>query len=120
MTTGEAQGRPGVLEVGVFLAEVAMLAALVYVGLALPSSVIGRIALVAGLLAIYIVIWGRWLAPKAPRRLGPRSGLSLKVTIFAVGSMLLLWVGPLWLAIAFFLVTEALVVAAESQRRPLR
>lgn len=101
-----------------FLAELAMLAALVYVGLA-PPTLVGRIVLVVGLLAVYIVTWGRWLAPRAPRRLAPGPGLFLKVMIFAVGSVLLLWAGPVWLAVAFFVITEALIVAAES-RRPLR
>ena len=120
MTSGESPTAPGVPEVGVFVAELAMLAALVYVGIELPSSVIGRIVLVVVLLALFVVVWGRWLAPRAPRRLAPRLGLALKVVVFAVGSALLAVVGPLVVAAVFFVLTQAVVVAAETRRRPLR
>jgi len=111
---------PGALEVVVFLAELAMLAALVYVGVVLPGSVLGRVVLVVVLLAAFVAVWGRWLAPRAPRRLAHRPGLILKVVVFAVGAALLAWAGPLVLAVVFLLVTEAVVVAAEVRRRPLR
>jgi hypothetical protein len=39
---------PGVLEAGVFLAELAMRAAQVYVGVVLPGSTLGRVVLVVG------------------------------------------------------------------------
>ncbi len=113
-------GDPGVLEIGVFLAELAMLAALVYVGVVLPDSVLGRIVLVVVLLAVFVAAWGRWLAPRAPHRLPPVPGLVVKVVVFAVGAALLAWAGPFWLAVAFFVVTEAVVVAAEVRRRPVR
>jgi Protein of unknown function (DUF2568) len=111
---------PGALEVGVLLAELAMLAALVYVGVVLPGSVLGRIVLVVVLLAVFVAVWGRWLAPRAPRRLAPVPGLVVKVVVFAVGAALLAWAGPLGLAVAFLVVTEVVVVAAELRRRPLR
>ncbi|MCD2192705.1 DUF2568 domain-containing protein [Actinomycetospora endophytica] len=117
MTSAES---PGALEIGVFLAELAMLAALVHVGIALPDSVIGRVVLVVVLVGVFVAVWGRWLAPRARRRLPPRPGLVLKVVLFAIGAALLAWAGPLYLAIVFLVVTEAVVVAAEVRRRPLR
>jgi hypothetical protein len=111
---------PGALEIGVFLAELAMLAALVYVGMALPATVLGRVVLVVVLLGVFVAVWGRWLAPRALRRLPPHPGLALKVVVFAVGAALLAWAGPLLLGIVFLVVTEAVVVAAEVRRRPLR
>jgi hypothetical protein len=117
MTSAEP---PGVLDVGVFLAELALLAALIYVGIVLPSSVLGRVVLVVVLLAAFVVVWGRWLAPRAPRRLPHRPGLALKVVVFAIGAALLAWAGPLGLAVAFLVGTEAVVIAAELRRRPLR
>jgi amino acid transporter len=110
---------PGALEIAVFLAELALLAVLVHVGIALPDSVVGRIVLALVLVVVFVVVWGRWLAPRAPRRLPPRPGLALKVVIFAIGAALLGWAGPLWAAIVFLVVTEAVVVAAERRRRPL-
>jgi hypothetical protein len=115
-----SEAPPGALEIGVFLAELAMLAALVYVGIVLPSSVIGRVVLVVVLLGVFVAVWGRWLAPRAPRRLPARPGLVVKVVVFAVGAALLAWAGPLLLALVFLVVTEAVVVAAEIRRRPLR
>jgi amino acid transporter len=117
MTSEES---PGPLEIGVFLAELALLAALVYAGIALPDTLIGRIVLVVVLVGVFVVVWGRWLAPRAPRRLPPRPGLALKVVLFVIGAVLLAWAGPLLLAVVFLVVTEAVVVAAEVRRRPLR
>ena len=105
------------LDASAFLTELAMLAALIYVGLALPSSAVGRIALVVLLPAVFVVVWGRWLAPRAPKRLAPGPGLALKVVIFATGSALLGWAGPLGVAVAFFAVTEGVVLAAATRRR---
>ena len=115
-----SQETPGALEIGVFLAELAMLAALVYVGVVLPGSVLARIVLVVVLLAVFVGGWGRWLAPRAPRRLAPVPGLVAKVVVFAVGSALLAWAGPTGVAVAFLAVTEVVVVAAELRRRPPR
>jgi hypothetical protein len=110
----------GVLEAGAFVAELMMLAALVYVGVMLAGSVAGRVALAVGLPVVVAVIWGRWLAPRAPRRLPFRTGLILKIALFAITAALLGWAGPLALAIVFFVVTEGVVVAAERGRRPLK
>ncbi|HEY2194137.1 MAG TPA: DUF2568 domain-containing protein [Actinomycetospora sp.] len=121
MTREEPPSTPGILEIGVFLAELALLAVLVYVGIALPGTVVGRIVLTIVLVVVvFVVVWGRWLAPRAPRRLPPRPGLALKVAIFAVGAALLAWSGVVVPAVVFLVVTEAVVVAAELRRRPLR
>lgn len=107
----------GVLEAGAFLVELMMLGALVYVGVVLPGSVVGRVVLAVVLPVVVAVIWGRWLAPRAPRRLPFRRGLMLKIVLFAVTAVLLGWAGPLVVAIVFFVVTEGVVVAAEAGRR---
>jgi Protein of unknown function (DUF2568) len=109
----------GVLEIGAFFAEVLMLIALVYVGVATPASVVGRVVLAIALPLAVTVVWGRWLAPRAARRLPPRPGLALKIALFAVTAALLGFVGPIALAVAFLVVTEGLVIAAELGRRPL-
>src|ERR1700759_1325957 len=94
-STDERRSGPAALEAGAFLAELALLAALVYAGLVLPSTVAGRIALAVVLVGSFVVVWGRWLAPRAPRRLPPRPGLVLKVVLFAAGSVLVAVAGPL-------------------------
>lgn len=109
----------GVLEVGAFFAEVLLLVALVYVGVALPTSIVGRVVLALALPLAVSVIWGRWLAPRAARRLAPRPGLALKIALFAGTSVLLGLVGNVVAAVVFFALTEAVVIAAELGRRPL-
>jgi hypothetical protein len=107
---------PGALEIGVFLAELALLAALIYAGVVIPGSLVGRVVLTVVLAAVFVVMWGRWLAPRAPRRLSHRPGLALKVVLFVVGAGLLAWAGSVVLAVVFLVVTEAVVVAAEVRR----
>jgi hypothetical protein len=121
VTTDES-GTTGVggLEAAVFLAELVMLAALVGVGIALPSSTVAKVVAAVALPAVAIAVWGRWLAPRAPRRLPHRSGLVAKVAIFAVTALLLALAGPVWVAVVFLVVTEAVVVAAERRRGPAR
>jgi len=109
----------GVLEVGAFLAEVLMLVALVYVGVTTPASAVGRVVLAIALPLAVSVVWGRWLAPHAARRLPPRPGLAVKIALFAATAVLLGLVGLLVVAVVFLVVTEGLVIAAELGRRPL-
>ena len=90
-----------------------MIVALVYAGVVLPASVLGRVALALALPVVVIVVWGRWLAPRAPRRLPPRAGLALKVALFAGTSVLLGLAAPVGVAVAFLVLTEAVIVAAE-------
>jgi hypothetical protein len=107
---------PSALDVGVFLAELALLAALIYVGIALPPSVVGKVVAAIALPVVVGVAWGRWLAPRASRPLPHRTALALKIAIFALASVLLALAGPAWLAVVFFLITEVLVVTAERAR----
>ena len=120
MTSEDPVAAPGPLEIGVFVAELALLAALVYVGIVLPGSLAGRIVLTVVLLIVFVVVWGRWLAPRAPHRLAPRPGLAAKAVVFAIGAGLLAWAGPVVAGVVFLVVTEAVVIAAELRRRPLR
>jgi Protein of unknown function (DUF2568) len=108
----------GVLQVGAFFAEILMLIALVYVGVATPASLIGRVVLAIALPLAVSATWSRWLAPRAPRQLPPRPGLALKVALFAVTAVLLGLVGSIALAVVFLVVTEGVVIAAELARRP--
>src|SRR4051812_19512286 len=101
----------GVLDVGAFFAEILMLVALVYVGVALPSSVVGRVLLAILLPLAVAAVWGRWLAPRAVHRLPMGPGLALKIALFAGTAVLLGVAGQLVLALVFFVVTEGVVIA---------
>lgn len=108
-------GAIGGLEVGAFFAEVLMLIALVYVGIATPASLVGRVVLAIALPLAVSAAWGRWLAPRADRRLPPRPRLALKIALFAVTAVLLGLVGSVIVAVVFLVVTEGVVIAAERQ-----
>jgi hypothetical protein len=116
---GQPENGTGVLDVAAFFAEVLMLIALVYVGVATPASLIGRVVLAIALPLSVSLVWGRWLAPRATHRLPPRPGLALKIALFAVTAVLLAVVGPIVWAVVFLVVTEGVVIAAERGRRPL-
>ena len=120
MTSRTDIGHVGTLEAGVFLAEMATLAALLYVGIALPESIGVKVLAAVALPTVVAVGWGRWLAPHAPWPLPPRAAFGLKVGLFAVVALLLALAGPVWVGVVFLVVTEALVVAAEQHRRPGR
>lgn len=104
------------LDAGVFVAELALLAALVYAGAVIPTSTLGKVLAAIALPVVLGVVWGRWLAPRAGRPLPPRAALAAKVGLFALAAVLLAIAGPLWLAGAFLVVTEVVVVAAERAR----
>ena len=117
MTNGAGAGRVGLLDVGAFLAELAMLVALGYAGGVLPTSTAGSVAAAILLPTAAAVVWGRWLAPRASRPLPRRRALLVKVAILAVASVLLALAGPAWLALTFAVVTEVVTVAAD-RRHP--
>jgi Protein of unknown function (DUF2568) len=104
------------LDAGVFVAELALVAAMVYAGAVIPTSTLGKVLAAIALPVMLGVVWGRWLAPRANRPLPPRTALAAKIALFALASVLLALAGPLWLAAVFLLVTEILVVAAERAR----
>lgn len=77
-----------------FLLELALIASLAYAG----DQVAGNsdvLAVVLGVLlpVIAIVIWSRFAAPRAPRRLAGLRLLALKFVLFAVAAVLLMVVG---------------------------
>ena len=110
------RSRVSALDAGVFVAELALLAALIYAGAVIPTSTLGKVLAAIALPVALGVVWGRWLAPQASRPLPPRTALAAKMALFALASVLLAIAGPLPLAVVFLVVTEILVVAAERAR----
>ena len=89
-----------------FLAELAMLVALAYVGWRLA----GDIQVLGAVLAVLLVglaaaVWGRWVAPRSETRLEDPTRLGVEVVLFgaAVAGLLVVgaWLAALLLAAAY-------------------
>jgi len=113
----EGEQRVGLLQVAVFLDELALL-----VVLAVAGARIGGGAVASTLRAIFFplaaaVIWGLWLAPRARRRLAHPGRLAAKLVLVAIASLLLALSGALWWAVAFLVISAALITAGELAER---
>ncbi|TWE07846.1 DUF2568 domain-containing protein [Rudaeicoccus suwonensis] len=96
-----------------FLLELALIASLAFAG----DQVAGNsdvLAVVLGVLlpVIAIVIWSRFAAPRASRRLAGLRLLALKFVLFAVAAVLLVVVGELVLGVVL-LVLSAINLVGE-------
>lgn len=96
-TENELRGGWLVLAAIRFLAELAMLVALAYVGWRLA----GDIQVLGAVLAVILVglaasVWGRWVAPRSENRLEDPSRLGVELVLFAAAVVGLLVVGA-WL-----------------------
>lgn len=94
----EPTGGISLLDVGAFLAELALVAALVATASRVAGPLPLRVLLAIALPAALAVVWGRWLSPRAPRRLARSGRILLKVA--------------LTVAVAAALATSGLVVVA--------
>lgn len=65
-----------------FLAELGMLACLGLAGWHLGDSWVASLALAVGLPLVAALVWGRWVAPRASRRLPDPARLVLEVSLF--------------------------------------
>jgi hypothetical protein len=77
-----------------FLAELGLLACLGVGGWQLGDSVLGSAVLALVLPLVAAAAWGRWVAPRASRRLRDPGRLGVEVTLFAVALVLVLAAGP--------------------------
>lgn len=110
--------RPGVLAVLVLLDELLLLVVLAVAGAGIGGPLPLRVILATALPLACVVIWGRWLAPRAPRRLEPPGLLTGKVGMALIASLLLAATGPAVWAGLFFVFSAALMAIAESRPRP--
>jgi len=87
-----------------FLLELAMLVALGWVGGEIGSSWVIRVGLAIALPLVAAVVWGMFIAPKAPRRLTDPAKLLVELLLFSGACVGLAAVGHPWLAAAFAIV----------------
>ncbi len=107
----------GVNAVLALVLELALLGALVAVGLLLPLPLPVRIALAVLLPAVVVAVWGVWLAPRSARRLEPRRGLLLQTALFAAVVVALAAVGAVgWAAVLALLTAVRLVLGVRLGR----
>ena len=103
----------GALNLGVrFLLELALVGSLAWWGLSLNGPLLVRIVVGVGAPALALVVWGRWIAPRARGRLQDplRFGIETVLWIAGAGALAQVW-SVAW-AVAFLvlaLVTAVLV-----------
>jgi uncharacterized protein DUF2568 len=69
------------------LTELGLLAAAIAIGALAPLPTVLRVALAVVLPAVVIAIWGVLLAPRSPRRVGPRARLLAEAALFALAAV---------------------------------
>jgi hypothetical protein len=88
-----------------FLLELALLCAAVAIGLLLPAPLPVRLGVAVLLPVLVIAVWARWVAPRARRRLAPRSRLLVQTALFAAAVLGLAVLGQvLWAVVLAVLV----------------
>lgn len=87
-----------------FLLELVMLAAFIYWGFQTGTETIVKIILGVGAALVAVVIWGRFMAPRSPRRLKGTAYIILKFVLFGIAALALVAVGQTTIAIIFIAV----------------
>jgi hypothetical protein len=77
-----------------FLAELGLLAMLGWGGWHLAADVALSAVLAVGLPSLAALVWGRWVAPRATRRLADPARLAVEVALFAAGFYAVAGAGP--------------------------
>lgn len=83
-----------------FLLEICVLVAVGMWAWSLAAPVLRWLAVISGPLAV-ASIWGRWVAPRSPRRLDDPSRLVVEGVVFVIGTTALLAVASPGVAITF-------------------
>ncbi|MDH4159382.1 MAG: YrdB family protein [Actinomycetota bacterium] len=101
-----------------FLLEVAALAALGYAGWVLAPSTPVSFALAVALPLLGASVWGRWVAPKASRRLPDPQRLAVELAVFGAAALgLVLAAQGFWaFALAGLVVVNEAALFAGDQR----
>jgi len=100
-----------------FLAELGLLTALGYVGWVLVEGpALLRVLLAACLPLLAAAVWGRWVAPRASRRLEDPARLAVEVVLFAGAVVALAVLGS---PVAAALLAAAYLVGAPAGRKGL-
>lgn len=77
-----------------FLAEIGMLVCLGIGGWQLGDSLLVSVVLTVVLPLVAAVVWGRWVAPRASRRLPDPARLGVEVTLFAAALLAVMGAHP--------------------------
>jgi Protein of unknown function (DUF2568) len=99
-------------DVVALVVELAAVAAVVMAALAVDVPVAVRVGLAVVGVAVFALVWGRWLAPRAGHRLAMPALPVAKAAVFAVSFVLLAVAGqPVWAAVGAAVAAAHLVVA---------
>jgi hypothetical protein len=85
-----------------FLLELGLLAALGYWGFRLGSGWPVRVAAGIGAPVGAAVVWGRYVAPKAPRRVEDPGRFAIELALFGLGAAALVAAGAPWAGAVLF------------------
>lgn len=101
--------RVGAADVVAFLCELALLALVALVGWRLggvsgPGGVALSLVLAVALPALVVVVWGRWFARTATRRLAQPWRLDAQVALFVAAGLAAAGVGLVWWGVGLALV----------------
>lgn len=106
-------------DVVAFLGEVVLLGMLIIAGAHLGHGILA-VLLAIGLPTVLAALWGRWLAPRASRRLPYPQRLATKLGLVAAAAVLLTVSGsPLWSCVVLAAVAAVFAVAEiRGEHRP--
>ena len=119
VTTEENQPGPGLAGAGPaqsllltvrFLSELALVAVLVWAGVAANLPLAGRIVIAVVAPVLAMVIWGLWMAPRARRRLRDPLRLIAELVLFAVAAAALAAGGPVLAAVVLAVIAMGVAV----------
>ena len=100
-----------------FLAELGMLVCLGIGGWQLGDSLLASVLLGVVLPLVAAVVWGRWVAPRASRRLRDPARLGVEVTLFAAALLAVMGAQPSPAMAVFGLAVWAAFLASIPSRR---
>src|ERR1700753_2395868 len=119
VTTEENQPGPGLAGAGAvqsllltvrFLSEVALVAVLVGAALASSLPLAGRIVIAVVAPVLAMAVWGRWMAPRARRRLPDPGRLIAGLVLCAPAAASLPAAGPVLAAVVFAVIAMGVAV----------
>lgn len=108
----EAFGGTGLALAGAFLSELAMLAALAFLGNAIGDGRAASVALAVALPLLVAVVWGIFLAPQSVVDLDPAVQIGGKVVLLAGTAIGLGAIGYVWIGVGLGVVGVGSTIAA--------
>jgi Protein of unknown function (DUF2568) len=93
-----------------FLTELALVVVLALVGVFASLPLAGRIVIGVAAPVLAMVIWGRWMAPRARHRLTDPLRLAAELVLFAVAAAALALTGPVLAAVVFAVIAMGVAI----------